>query len=231
MVRIVKEEERAQRRNEILDSAQRFVSIKGFEQMSIQDILDDLKISKGAFYHYFDSKSALLQALTARILAGVMLVVRPIIDDPDLNAVEKLRCYFDTGARWKTERKGFLLNLFRVWYTDENAIFRQRITASTLELITPLITTIIQQGIAEGSFHTDYPDEVGAVVMTLLQGMGDAMALVILSPDPGEDGQARLVKIVQVYTSSLERVLGLQPGSLHLVGFEDLKDWIRIAQL
>jgi AcrR family transcriptional regulator len=31
------------------------VFTKGFEQMSIQDILDELHISKGAFYHYFDS--------------------------------------------------------------------------------------------------------------------------------------------------------------------------------
>jgi len=35
----------------------------GFEQMSVQDILDELKISKGAFYHYFDSKLALLDGL------------------------------------------------------------------------------------------------------------------------------------------------------------------------
>ncbi len=61
MARIVKAH--AARRNEILDVAQRLIYTKGYEQMTIQDILSDLQISKGAFYHYFDSKQALLEAI------------------------------------------------------------------------------------------------------------------------------------------------------------------------
>ena len=68
MARIVKEQAYAEKRNEILDVAQRLVYTKGYEQMTIQDILDDLQISKGAFYHYFDSKQALLEALIERML-------------------------------------------------------------------------------------------------------------------------------------------------------------------
>lgn len=53
MARVVKEKEYAQRRSQIVEAAQRFMYTKGYELMSIQDILDDLGISKGAFYHYF----------------------------------------------------------------------------------------------------------------------------------------------------------------------------------
>jgi AcrR family transcriptional regulator len=49
MARTVKEEEYAVKRKEIVDVAQRLVYTKGFDQMSIQDILDELHISKGAF--------------------------------------------------------------------------------------------------------------------------------------------------------------------------------------
>ena len=54
MVRTIKEP--SERRNDILDAARRLIYTKGYEQMTIQDILDELGISKGAFYHYFDSK-------------------------------------------------------------------------------------------------------------------------------------------------------------------------------
>ena len=60
MARSVNEKEYAFKRNQILDVTQRLVYTKGYEQMAIQDILDELLISKGAFYHYFDSKPALL---------------------------------------------------------------------------------------------------------------------------------------------------------------------------
>jgi AcrR family transcriptional regulator len=48
------------RRDAFLDVAQRLVQTKGYEAMSIQDVLNELEASKGAFYHYFDSKQALL---------------------------------------------------------------------------------------------------------------------------------------------------------------------------
>ena len=68
MARIVKEEEYTARRNEILDTALQLLYSKGYEKMTIQDILDKLQISKGAFYHYFGSKAEVLEALVERIL-------------------------------------------------------------------------------------------------------------------------------------------------------------------
>src|ERR1700719_1919309 len=55
------------RREAFLDVAQRLVETKGYEAMSIQDVLDALEVSKGAFYHYFHSKQALLEAVVERL--------------------------------------------------------------------------------------------------------------------------------------------------------------------
>jgi AcrR family transcriptional regulator len=118
MARIVKEDEYAVKRKEILDVTQRLIYTKGYEQMSIQDILDELKISKGAFYHYFDSKLSLLDGVMDRTMEEAELLLLPIVQDPDLPAIEKLRRFFNAGSRWKTERRSFMIDLMRVWYTD-----------------------------------------------------------------------------------------------------------------
>src|SRR5262245_42354191 len=94
MARVVKEEEYAAKRNEILDAAQRLVFTKGYEQMSIQDILDALSISKGAFYHYFDSKPALLEAFIERGQGEIEQAFKALVDDPYLSALDKLRQFF-----------------------------------------------------------------------------------------------------------------------------------------
>jgi len=60
--RSVNAQEYAEKRNAILDVAQRYITTKGYEQMTTQDILEALQISRGAFYHYFESKQALLMA-------------------------------------------------------------------------------------------------------------------------------------------------------------------------
>src|SRR5215471_17303124 len=105
MTRIVKEH--TVRRNEILDVARRFVYTKGYEQMTIQDILDALQISKGAFYHYFDSKQALLE----RMQEEAAQLVLPIVGDARLPALEKLQRVLDMLNRLKTARKEFFLSL------------------------------------------------------------------------------------------------------------------------
>lgn len=47
----------------IIITAARLFSEKGYEQTSIQDILDALKLSKGGLYHHFKSKEEILEAV------------------------------------------------------------------------------------------------------------------------------------------------------------------------
>ena len=126
MARIVKEDEYAEKRKQILDAAQRLIYFKGYEEMSIQDILDELQISKGAFYHYFSSKQALLEELIEYMMHEAELVITPIVQDANLPAIEKFQRFFDVLARWKTARKKIMLALIASWYSDNNAIIRQK---------------------------------------------------------------------------------------------------------
>lgn len=51
------------RKRRVLLSAQKLFVTKGFNNTSIQDILDESKISKGTFYNYFSSKNECLIAI------------------------------------------------------------------------------------------------------------------------------------------------------------------------
>jgi len=229
MARTVKPEEHAARRNEILDTAQRFVYAKGYESMAIQDILDDLQISKGAFYHYFDSKGAVLEALVERmVIQEVIPLLDAIVQDPDLNALEKLNRYFDASLRWKTAKREFIFQLLRVWVADENAIVRQKLLNKSMAEVTPLLAQIVRQGIAEGVYRTDFPDQVSHVILYILLGLGDTVIDMLVSDTAARD-QATVERAVTTYTLALtdamERVLGAPAGSLDLIDQEALKTW------
>ena len=223
MARIVKEH--AVRRNEILDVAQRLVYTKGYEQMTIQDILDDLQISKGAFYHYFDSKQALLEAIIAHMHEEAEQLILPIVHDPALSALDKLQRFFATLNRYKIAQKAFFLELLRVWYADDNAIVRQKLRATGVKWVTPWLSGIIRQGMQEGVFTTSYPDEVGEVVLSLAQDLGETLGMLLLSFDPERDNMLRIERTVAAYTEAVERVLGAPSGSLQLVDAQTLREW------
>jgi AcrR family transcriptional regulator len=226
MPRVVKEEDYTARRNEILDVARQLVYTKGFEQMSIQDILDAMKISKGAFYHYFDSKQALMDGLIDRMLDEGEKVLRPIVEANGLSAVEKLRRYFDTAGRWKVAQKAFMLDLFRVWHADANAVMRQKQEAAAMDRIAPMLSLIIRQGVEEGVFSTKYPDQFGNIFVGLSRGFEGELVELLLTDHPPPDALQRLEALVGAYSDSLERILGAPSGSLPVGDVEILKQWL-----
>jgi AcrR family transcriptional regulator len=225
VARTVKEEDYAVKRKEILDVAQRLVYTKGFDQMSIQDILDELHISKGAFYHYFDSKGDLLEALIDRMRLDVEPIMLPIIDDPTLPTLVKLHRFFDVVSRWKTARKEYLMSLLRVWYADENAIVRQKSAASVTKWFAPLLAKVIREGRQEGVLTTAFPDQAAEIVIGLMQSLGDTFKDLLLGSEPQVEKKRRATAVVAAYNDALERVLGAAPGSLNLIDADTLHEW------
>ena len=226
MPRVVKEEDYAARRNEILDVARKLVYTRGYEQMSIQNILDALKISKGAFYHYFDSKQSLLDGLIERMLDDAEQILRPIVDAKDLSAIEKMRRYFDTAGRWKVAQKKFMLDLFRVWRADANAIMRQKQEVASIKRIAPMLTEIIRQGIDEGVFSTKYPEQFGNIFVGLSHGFEDKFVELLLTDHPPPDAVQQLEALIGDYSDSVERILGAPSGSLPLGNIATMKEWL-----
>lgn len=214
------------RRGEILDAAQRLIYTKGYEQMTIQDIIDELKISKGAFYHYFDSKSALLESLIERMQDNVEEILVPIAHDSQLSALQKFQQFLDMTARWKATQKAYMLALLKVWYTDENALVRQKVTAEMIRRVSPYLREIFQQGIREGSMSTPYPEHAGEVVLSVVQNLGETFAGLLLGGRPTPADLKRVEGVLAAYSDAVERVLGAPPGSLILVDPVVLRDWV-----
>lgn len=225
MARTIKQAAHAVKRKEIIDAAQRLVYAKGYEQMSIQDILNDLKISKGAFYHYYASKQALLEALIEQMVQDAEPMILPIVQDPQLSALEKVHGMFDASARWKTARKDYLLALMQGWYADENVLVREKALARMIKHFSPMLADIIRQGMAEGVMNTPFPDQTADMAFALLVSMGDAYMDLLAGNSSNHDELQRAIDLVEAYNNALERMLGAATGSLHLVDRAILEDW------
>lgn len=225
MARTVKAEEHTAKRDAILDTAQELVELKGYERMAIQEILDLLQISKGAFYHYFDSKPALLLALVERRGNELEQVILPIIHDQSLSAVDKLQRYFTTHNSFKLGRQQFVLELTRAWYADENAIVRSKLSTESRKRLIPWLSQIIAQGVEEGSFTTSYPLEAARIIVALLETLGDTIAEVLLSQNGNTFAMPQISQATIATADAVERVLGLTAGYLQGSWQEALAQW------
>ncbi len=215
----------AVKRDAFLDAAERLIRTQGYEQMTVQDVLDEVDASKGAFYHYFDSKEKLLEAVVERMTDVAMTLIEPIATDPDLPAAAKLQAVFSAAGRWKTERSDLLLAVMRSWYSDENDLVRLRVARAGGSRIGPLLAGILRQGAAEGAFSPTSPDHAAAILIALLNGSSDAIGRLALDRHDGLVAFEEVERSMAAYEEAIERILGLAPGTFVLVDDLSLHVW------
>jgi AcrR family transcriptional regulator len=213
------------RREAFLDVAQRLIQTKGYEVMNVQDVLDELDVSKGAFYHYFDSKQALLEAVVERFADGAMATVVPILGDPDLPALRKLEKVFAGIARWKAESKELVLAIMEVWNSDSNALVRDKLRRMTVRRLVPLLSAVVEQGIQEGVFRAGPAEDTATVLVALMQGFQDLAVEYFIARQAGSITFEVVKRRVAAFTEAFECVLGVPNGSLTLADEPTLHFW------
>ena len=225
MARTVNLERRTVRREAFLDVGQRLIQTKGYEQMSVQDVLDELETSRGAFYHYFDSKLALLEAVVERLADGAMAAIAPILGDPELPALRKLEKVVRGIAQFKAEQKKLVLAIIDVWNSDANAIVREKVRSLTAARLGPIMSTVIRQGVAEGVVTAEFPDETAKVIVSLVQGFQQLATEQFIARQAGSITLAEIQRTYAAFTEAVERILGAPKGSVTLIDQATLHFW------
>jgi AcrR family transcriptional regulator len=90
------------RRNEVIETAEKLFYTNGYEKTSIQDILDSMHFSKGGFYHYFDSKLSLLEAICEQRTEEMCEMARAVSGNDYKRVSERLNAILGSSALWKT---------------------------------------------------------------------------------------------------------------------------------
>jgi AcrR family transcriptional regulator len=213
------------RRGVYIDAAQGLIQTRGYERFTIQDILDATNSSKGAYYHYFDSKDALVDAVVDRLADQAAARVEPLLDDPRLTATQKLDAVFGTIAEFKAERQDLMLGVMRVWLSDDNTIVREKLRRLATQRQLPWLERIVRQGVAEGAFTSRYPDHLARVLVTFVQGVGElALELWV-----GRQDEAITLEEVKrtfgAYREAFERIVGVRPGTLEFIDEPTIELW------
>ncbi|WP_026932087.1 TetR/AcrR family transcriptional regulator [Glycomyces tenuis] len=211
----------ARRRDAFLDAAERLLRSKGYEGMSIADVLEELDTSKGSFYHYFDSKQDLAAAVMDRTSERLAAALSPVVDQTGLAPLDKLQQFLAAAGQWKTHRRELLLELVGVWHSDANAVVRQRLRRAITGRIAPLLAELIDQGVQARVFTASDPESSAVVLLDLALDLNDRLAEALLTGTEAGDA----ARTTAAYTDALERILGVPSGSVVLIDPTVLAVW------
>ena len=225
MPRTVNTEVRQVRRDAFLDAAQRLIQAKGYEAMSIQDVLDEVDTSRGALYHYFDSKEALLDGVVERFADAALAQVEPILADPSLPALAKLEKILAGVATFKADSVDLVLAILRVWMSDGNAVTRDKVRRLSARRVGPILSEIVRQGVAEGTLTSTWPDETARVLLLLVLSYQELAGEQFIARKAGTIGFEEVLRAHAAFTEAFERILGAAPGSVRLTDEATLRFW------
>ncbi|MBZ2194938.1 TetR/AcrR family transcriptional regulator [Occultella gossypii] len=212
------------KREAILDVLEELIVSKGYDQVTIADILAAAGISKGAFYHYFQAKADVLSALLERRLGAWEAVLEPIVAT-EAPALARLRALLTTLSGAKTADRAFLVEAAAPVFADGNAVVAVRLRQDAATRIAPLIARLLEDAGREGTMVQDDPVTLADIVITLVQDLADRAGRSILAIAQGSGGPAHLHRIVSAHVGALHRVLGLEPGTLDFITRQDIDAW------
>ena len=200
-MRIVKEAEI--RREEILDAAEKLFAAKGFDNTSTGDILDAVGIARGTLYYHFKSKEDILDGVIQRITGRLMQEAGQIVRQKELPVLERLtKAIMSLNVESKI---GY--EIMEQVHRPQNALMHQKMQTTLLAGINPILTELVEEGIQQGLFHTQYPES--AVEMTILYANTafDELNMDGLSPWQRE-------RKIAGFIYNAERLMGMAEGSM-----------------
>ncbi|NLD59253.1 MAG: TetR/AcrR family transcriptional regulator [Clostridiales bacterium] len=204
------------RRVGILDTAEKLFFERGYEETSVQDILDEMGLSKGGFYHHFESKMAVLNAVSVRRAEGRFAVAIREIRSSSLGAVEKLNRLFSLLNLFEREAPEFVSMVLNVCYRNGDAALLECTKSVTMEKLSPLMDEIVQQGMREGVFYTRQPGGIGRLILLLAHDVNDDAARLLVEGCGKPECVVQVVDALNVYRDTVELILNAPYGSVRL---------------
>lgn len=146
--------------NKILEVSQRLFLEKGYDNTKIQDIADELGMTKGAIYHHFESKEEIMNKL------GESMFIHnnpfeTVKKRKDLNGLEKMKLVIQLHQ--SDEQMVELTN--QALPLLENPQILAKMFESNYQNLLPYWLELIKEGQEDGSIKTNQPKELAELLI------------------------------------------------------------------
>lgn len=142
----------------IVKAARRLFASKGYANASLDEIAALAGFTKGAVYHFFGSKEALLMSLLRDIEERSISRTASIVSHMKGTAMDKLLRFKRAQAEWAGQNADDLAILIRMSMESANrkSAVREQVRHIYARM-EQVLTAIVEEGKANGEFRADLP--------------------------------------------------------------------------
>ena len=186
------------RKQELIRIAYRMFVAKGYEHTSVDEIIEEAGIAKGTYYYYFKSKEQMLEEVIDMMLQAEGEKAKAVLQ-ADLSVPEKIVGIITSIQITQEEQ-----TIDDALHQPENIVMHNKIRERVFEMVVPLLSQAVEEGVKEGLFVCDYiPERVRMIL--------------ILSSDLFDDQHPFTAAIAEVFIDAVEKILGTKPGTMGFI--------------
>lgn len=146
---------RDERRQELLEAAERLFLTNGYTETGVSDIVRETGVAQGTFYYHFKTKEDVLTAIVHKTADELESRLKRIAGNTELSPVDRLHRLLDTLFLFMDTNK----HLIALVHMDSNALLHHRLMGTMSRIIRKYLLLFADEGIKNGSFRTPYRDE------------------------------------------------------------------------
>lgn len=138
---------------EILSAAQSLFISKGYEETSIDDIMERVGGSKGMFYHSFQSKEELFNILVDTWAEQYAEEISNVLYNSKISFAEKFVNILDVIKHMSLKSEGL-----EFFFSDKNQFILKKLSEEMITKLIPPLSSALKDGIAEGTLSIENTD-------------------------------------------------------------------------
>lgn len=152
-VRITKDPET--RRKELLDAAESLFSELGYDATAVSQIVERVGVRQGTFYHYFQSKEALVEALLTRSTQAIAERIVERIEEAGASLQQRVAASIEVAFN----SPATIRLVFEHMDKAQNGALNVKMHLVMSQRLGPLIAALLEEGNQAGAFSVRYPRE------------------------------------------------------------------------
>ncbi len=199
-------------RDTIITTAARLFSTNGYENTSIQEIIDSVGVSKGAFYHYFKSKSDILESIASSYVEQGLELTESTLKDASVSGIQKLNHVFVVLQQFKSQRQDTRAVVHRALDGDQNLKMEKLITRQLRARLVPLLASVLDEAYALGEHQIENTHEMAELLFVVMSHLKLLVRELALSGADRETAASR----IKFYERAICSMLELPHGSLQI---------------